>query len=183
MGSVNELMTELADAVRLKSGETGELTIKQMVTAMAGITVSGDIGFKCGTFTAGSTGASRTVSHGLGQKPGAIIFVKKYSYESSSSSATTTTSVYDALVSIVFGEDSGHAYAYNTIRKTSSSSSSGYTTTRYWTNSSTIPSVIFGSGTATNYYVTNINDTTFTTPKGLISGRQYFWIAFRAPLI
>ena len=40
MGSVNELMTELADAVRLKSGSSGEMTIKQMVTAMAGITVS-----------------------------------------------------------------------------------------------------------------------------------------------
>ena len=31
MGNVNTLMTELADAVRLKSGETGEMTIKQMV--------------------------------------------------------------------------------------------------------------------------------------------------------
>ena len=49
MGSVNELMTELADAVRLKSGASGEMTIKQMVTAMAGITVADDIGFTCGT--------------------------------------------------------------------------------------------------------------------------------------
>ena len=45
MGNVNTLMTELADAVRLKSGETGEMTIKQMVIAMAGITVSEELGF------------------------------------------------------------------------------------------------------------------------------------------
>ena len=49
MGNVNELMTELADAVRLKSGVSGEMTIKQMVIAMAGITVADDIGFTCGT--------------------------------------------------------------------------------------------------------------------------------------
>ena len=59
MGNVNSLMTELADAVRLKSGETGEMTIRQMVTAMAGITVAGDIGFTCGTFTASSTGSPK----------------------------------------------------------------------------------------------------------------------------
>ena len=182
MGNVNELMTELADAVRLKSGATGEMTIKQMVTAMAGITVSGDIGFTSGSFTASSTGNARTITHGLGHKPGAILFVKKYSAESSSTSATTTTSVYDALMSIVYGEDSGHSYAYNIIRKNSTSSSSGYTTTRYWSNSA-MSSAIFGTSATANAYVTNINETSFTTPKGLINGRTYLWIAFRAPLL
>ena len=184
MGNVNELMTELADAVRLKSGATGDMSIKQMVTAMAGITVADDIGFTCGTFTASSTGSAKVVTHGLGHKPGAVLFVKRYSYDSSSSyaPASSTSSTYDALVSIVFGEDSGYSYGYNTIRRSSSSSSS-ITTTRYWSHSSSVPAVVFGEGTASNYYVTNINDTTFTSPKGLISGRSYFWIAFRAPLI
>ena len=182
MGNVNTLMTELANAVRLKSGETGEMTIRQMVTAMAGITVADDIGFTCGTFTATATGSTRSISHGLGHKPGAIIFVKRGSYDSSSSIATSTSSVYDSLASIVFGEDSGHVYGYNTLRRASSSSSS-VTTSRYWSYSATIPSNVFASGSTSNYYVTNINETTFTTPKGLISGKSYFWIAFRAPLI
>ena len=38
MGTVNTIMAELAEAVRLKSGENGEMTIKQMVTTVAGIT-------------------------------------------------------------------------------------------------------------------------------------------------
>ena len=182
MGNVNSLMTELADAVRLKSGETGEMTIRQMVTAMAGITVADDIGFTCGTFTASSTGSPKVVTHGLGHKPGAILFVKKYSYDANSSLATSTSSVNDSLVSIVFGEDSGHAYAYNTFRRASSSSTS-VTSSRYWSHSPTTPAAIFGTGPAASYYVTNINETTFTSPMGLISGRKYFWIAFRAPLI
>ena len=182
MGNVNTLMTELANAVRLKSGETGEMTIRQMVTAMAGITVADDIGFTCGTFTATSTGSAKVITHGLGHKPGAVLFVKKYSYDANSSLATSISSVYDSLVSIIFGEDSGHAYAYNTFRRTSSSSTS-VTSSRSWSNSTTTPAVIFGTGSASSYYVTNINETTFTSPKGLISGRTYFWIAFRAPLI
>lgn len=184
MGNVNDLMTELADAVRLKSGSTGDMSIKQMVTAMAGITVADDVGFTCGTFTASSTGSAKIVTHGLGHKPGAVLFVKRHSYDSSSSYVPTnsTASVYDALMSIVYGEDSGYAYGYNTLRRQSSSSSS-ITTSRYWSHSASVPSVVFGEGSASNYYVTNINDTSFTTPKGLISGRSYFWIAFRAPLI
>ena len=76
MGNVNTLMTELADAVRLKSGETGEMTIKQMVIAMAGITVSDDLGFTCGTVKATSTGAAKVINHGLGHTPGAVLFLK-----------------------------------------------------------------------------------------------------------
>ena len=180
MGSVNELMTELADAARLKSGATGEMTIKQMVTAMAGITVADDIGFTCGTVKATSTGSAKVISHGLGHVPGAVLFVKVGSAESSLSSTSTTT-YYDALMSIVFGEDAGHTYCYGTLRRTSSSGST--TTSKYWTNSTTVPSTVFGTGqTTSSYYITNINETSFTTPKGLFSGDTYFWIAFRAPL-
>ena len=182
MGNLDTRMKELADAVRLKSGETGEMTIRQMVTAMAGITVADDIGFTSGSFTASSTGSAKVVTHGLGHKPGAILFVKRGSYDASSSIATSTSTVYDALVSIAFGEDSGHAYAYNTFRRSSSSSSS-ITSTRSWSHSSSTPETVFGSGSASSYYVTNINETTFTTPRGLISGKTYFWIAFRAPLL
>ena len=180
MGNVNDLMTELADAVRLKSGETGEMTIKQMVIAMAGITVSGDLGFACGTIKATSTGTAKVINHGLGHTPGAVLFLKVGSAESSLSSASTTT-YYDSLVSIVYGEDAGHTYGYNSLRRTSSSGST--TTYKYWTNSTTTPSTMFGTGqTTSSYYITNINETSFTTPKGLFNGDTYIWIAFRAPL-
>ena len=180
MGNVNTLMTELADAVRLKSGETGEMTIKQMVIAMAGITVADDIGFTCGTVRATSTGIAKVISHGLGHVPGAVLFVKVGSAESSLSSASSTT-YYDALFSIVYGEGAGHTYGYNSLRRTSTSSST--TTYKYWTNSTTTPSTMFGTGlTTSSYYITNINQTSFTTPKGLYSGDTYLWIAFRAPL-
>lgn len=182
MGSVNDLMTELADAVRLKSGETGEMTIKQMVIAMAGITVSEDLGFNCGTIKVTSTGSSRVITHGLGHTPGAVIFVKVGSYESISPSTSTSTTYYDALVSIVYGDGKGHSYGYNTVRRNSSSSSSS-STSRYWSYSASNPSTQFGTDqTTNNYYVTNINETSFTTPKGLFNGDTYLWIAFRAPL-
>ena len=180
MGNVNTLMIELADAVRLKSGETGEMTIKQMVIAMAGITVADDIGFKCGTFKATATGSAKVISHGLGHVPGAVLFVKVGSAESNLSSTSTTT-YYDALFSIVYGEGAGHTYGYNSLRRTSTSTST--TTYKYWTNSTTTPSTMFGTGlTTSSYYITNINETSFTTPKGLFSGDTYLWIAFRAPL-
>ena len=143
MGNVNTLMTELADAVRQKSGETREMTIKQMVIAMAGITVADDIGFKCGTFKATATGSAKVISHGLGHVPGAVLFVKVGSAESSLSTSSTTT-YYDSLLSIVYGEDAGHTYCYGTLRRTSTSSST--TTYKYWTNSTTTPSTMFGTG-------------------------------------
>ena len=180
MGNVNTLMTELADAVRLKSGKTGEMTIKQMVIAMAGITVADDIGFTCGTITATSTAAAKVISHGLGHVPGAVLFVKVGSAESTLSTSSTTT-YYDALMSIVYGEGAGHTYCYGTLRRTSTSSST--TTYKYWSNSTSTPTTMFGTGlTTSSYYITNINETSFTTPKGLFSGDTYFWIAFRAPL-
>lgn len=185
MGKVNDLMTELADAVRLKSGATGEMTIKQMVTAMAGITVSGDLGFNCGSFTGNSTGTSVEIEHGLGHAPGAVLFLKLGSAESSIPSSTTSNYYYDALMSIVYGEDYGHAYCYNSIRRTNSGSGNYTTTvTRYWSHSTSIPSTMFGTGlTANSYYVTNISETSFKTPTKLVSGDSYFWIAFRAPLM
>ena len=180
MGNVNTLMTELADAVRLKSGKTGEMTIKQMVIAMAGITVADDIGFTCGTVTATSTAAAKVISHGLGHVPGAVLFVKVGSSESSLSTSSTTP-YYDALMSIVYGDDVGHTYCYGTLRRTSTSSST--TTYKYWSNSTSTPTTMFGTGlTTSSYYITNINETSFTTPKGLFSGDTYFWIAFRSPL-
>lgn len=178
MGSVNELMTELADAVRLKSGETGDMTIKQMVIAMAGITVADDLGFTCGSFTATSTGSARTITHGLGHTPGAIVFFKK---GTTSSSSTVGITLYDCLVSIVYGDDLGYCYCYATYRKATSSSSP--TQVRYWTHSTAIPSTVFGEDqTTANYYPTSINATTFTTPRCLVANQKYFWIAFRAPL-
>lgn len=178
MGSVNELMTELADAVRLKSGETGDMTIKQMVIAMAGITVSDDLGFSCGSFTATSTGSAKTISHGLGHVPGAIIFFKK---GVTSSTSTLNSTLYDSLAAIVYGDDLGYCYCYATYRRSSSTSSP--TTSKNWSHSTTVPSTMFGENQSTaGYYPTSNNASTFTTPRYLIANQKYFWIAFRAPL-
>lgn len=178
--SVNELMTGLADSVRLKTGKSGKMTLEQIAAAITGITVEGDVSFKCGTFTASTTGSSRTISHGLGQVPGAVVFVKMAS--NAGTAGSVGSGVRDALLSVVYGEDEGHTYCYHSSYK--SSSSSPAITNRYWNHSTTTPSTMFGSGNSTNgYYVTNINATSFKTPSYLISGKKYLWIAFRAPLV
>lgn len=177
--SVNELMTGLADSVRLKTGKTGKMTLEQIADAITGITVEGDVGFTCGTFTASSTGSSRTIYHNLGQVPGAVIFAKMGS--NAGTAGSVGSYVRDALVSIVYGEGVGHSYCYHYSYRPSSSSSAS--TTRTWSHSTTTPTSMFGSGSSANtYYVTNINETNFKTPSGLMSGKKYFWIAFRAPL-
>ena len=179
--SVKSLLTELADSIRLKSGKTGKMSLEDMAAALMGVTVEGDIGFTCGSFTASSTGSARTINHGLGQVPGAVLFMKKASTDSNSSSSSTSTS-YDSLLSIVYGADAGHTYCYHYYRR--STSSSGSSSGRTWTNSTSIPDTMFGSGNSpSSYYVTNINETSFKTPSKLAYGRTYVWIAFRAPLV
>lgn len=183
--SVKSLLTELADSIRLKSGKSGKMSLEDMAAALMGVTVEGDVGFTCGTFTASSTGSAKTIKHGLGQVPGAVLFVKKAAYDTNASSTSTNTSSYDSLLSIVYGADAGHTYCYNYYRRTSSSSSSSSSSnSRTWSNSTTIPDSMFGSGNSpSSYYITNINETSFTTPSKLSSGRKYVWIAFRAPLV
>ena len=178
--SINELMTGLADSVRLKTGKTGKMTLEQIAAAITSITVEGDLGFRCGTITASSSGA-KTIQHGLGQVPGAVIFIKM----ATTAGSVAGTTVRDALISVVYGQDAGHSYCYHTIYRPSSSSSSTQTTqSRTWSHSSTTPSNMFGSGGSTsNFYVTNINETSFKTPSYLIAGKKYLWIAFRAPLV
>lgn len=178
--SVNELMTSLADSVRLKTGKTGKMTLEQIADAITGITVEGDVGFKCGTFTASSTGTSRTINHGLGQVPGAVIFAKMGS--NAGTAGSVGSYVRDALVSIVYGENAGHSYCYHYSSRTSSSTSPS--NSRTWSHSSTTPTTMFGADSSTSgYYVTNINEISFKTPSYLISGKKYFWIVFRAPLV
>ena len=178
--SVNELMTGLADSVRLKTGKTGKMTLEQIADAITGITVEGDVGFKCGTFTASSTGTSRTINHGLGQVPGAVIFAKMGS--NAGTAGSVGSYVRDALVSIVYGENAGHSYCYHYSSRTSSSTSPS--NSRTWSHSSTTPTTMFGANSSTSgYYVTNINEISFKTPSYLISGKKYFWIVFRAPLV
>jgi len=179
--SVNELMTGLADSVRLKTGITDKMTLEQIAAAITSITVSGDLGFTSGTFVASSASA-KTIEHNLGHVPGAIIFLKKSSANTSVPSASGTT-VYDSLASIVFGAESGHAYSHAYARRNSSGGSSSTTTNRYWSYSANVPDTVFGVDKSTApYYVTNINENTFTTPRNLHSGKTYVWIAFRAPL-
>ena len=178
--SVKELLTGLADSIRLKSGKSGKMTLEEMAAALMGVTVEGNVGFTCGTFTASSTGSAKTIQHGLGQEPGAVIFIKASSTDSPSSSSNTT--FYDSLFCVVYGKESGYNYCYHYYRKTSSSSSS-YTSSRSWSSSSSTAASIFGSGNSTsNYYITNINETSFTTPSKLVANRKYVWIAFRAAL-
>ena len=178
--SVKELLTGLADSIRLKSGKSGKMTLEEMAAALMGVTVEGDVGFTCGTFTASDTGAAKTVRHGLGQEPGAVIFIKASATDPSASSTNTT--FYDSLFCVVYGKESGYNYCYHYYRKATSSSSPS-TSNRVWSNSSTTAATMFGSGNSSNsYYVTNINETSFTTPSKLVANRKYVWIAFRAAL-
>lgn len=178
--SVNELMSSLAESVRLKTGKTGKMTLEQIADAITGITVEGDVGFKCGTFTASSTGTSRTINHGLGQVPGAVIFAKMGA--NAGTAGSVGSYVRDALVSIVYGENAGHSYCYHYSSRTSSSTSPS--NSRTWSHSSTTPTTMFGANSSTSgYYVTNINEISFKTPSYLISSKKYFWIVFRAPLV
>ena len=176
--SVNELMTGLADSVRLKTGKTEKMTLEQIAAAITGITVEGDVGFTCGTFTPTSTG-SKTIEHGLGQVPGAMLFMKLGAYGGTASTSGTT--VRDALLSVVLGADVGNVYAYHYSYRSTGSSST--TSNRYWSYSTTVPSTVFGSGSTANYYVTNINETSFKTPSSIVANKKYLWIAFRAPLV
>ena len=178
--SVKELLTGLADSIRLKSGKSGKMTLEEMAAALMGVTVEGDVGFTSGTFTASSTGSAKTVNHGLGQEPGAVIFIKAAATDSQSTSSNTT--FYDSLFCVVYGKESGYNYSYHYYRKATSSSSPS-TSQRVWSNSSTTAATMFGSGNAANsYYITNINENSFTTPSKLVSGKKYVWIAFRAAL-
>ena len=178
--SVKELLTGLANSIRLKSGKSAKMTLEEMAAALMGITVEGDLGFTCGTFTASTTGSARTINHGLGQVPGAVIFIKASATDSIASSTNTT--FYDSLFCVVYGKESGYNYCYHYYRKTTSSSSQS-TSNRVWSNSSTTAATMFGSGnSSSSYYITNINGTSFTTPSKLVSGKKYVWIAFRAAL-
>lgn len=176
--SVKTLLTGLADSVRFKTGKSGKMTLEQIALSISGITVAGDKGFKCGKFTASSTGSARTVYHGLGQVPGAVLFIKKSGTDSSGGTASV---FYDSLFSIVYGKNAGHAYCYQLFQRYASSGSSA---TRTWSNSNSVPSAVFGTDNEnSSYYVTNINESTFTTPTKLVSGRTYVWIAFRDALV
>lgn len=178
--SVKELLTDLADSIRLKSRKSGKMTLEEMADALMGVTVEGDVGFTSGTFTASATGSAETVQHGLGQEPGAVMLIKAAATDSLTSSTNTT--FYDSLFCVVYGKESGYNYCYHYYRKATSSSSPS-TSQRVWSNSSTTAATMFGSGNSSNsYYVTNINETSFTTPSKLVSGRRYVWIAFRAAL-
>ena len=185
--SVKELMTNLASSVRLKTGKTSKMTLEQIADAITGITVEGDIGFTSGTFKATASGAYRKIVHGLEQVPGAVILIKLHGSDSAPSTTTPSTStyLYDLLMTVTFGKSAGYAYCYNYAkRSTSSSGSTSSSSSRMWKYLTSAPSSMFGTGnSAASYFLTNINESYFYTPKYLVSGRTYLWIAFRAPLL
>ena len=182
--SVKELMSGIADSVRLKTGKTSKMTLKQIADAITGITVEGDVGYTCGTFQASSTGSYRKIAHGLKQIPGAVVLIKLYGNEAAPSSSSSTNYLYDALFTVTFGKDSGYAYCYNYAKRTTDASgTTSSSSSRTWKYFTSVPSSMFGTGnSAASYNLTNINESYFFTPKNLVGGRNYLWIAFRAPL-
>jgi len=177
--SVHDLLTGLANSVRLKTSKTGKMNLEQIADAINGITVEGDVGYTCGSFTASTTGSAKVISHGLKQVPGAVLFAKKGSPEYSAPSSYS--SFNEPLLMIVCGKETGNIRCSSSISRSSSGST---TSSRNWgVTLNSVPTYTFGSGASANpTYVTNINATNFTTPKNLVKGDTYIWIAFRAAL-
>lgn len=177
--SVHSLLTGLANSVRLKTSKTGKMNLEQIADAINGITVEGDVGYTCGSFTATTTGSAKEISHGLKQVPGAVLFAKKGSPEYSAPSSYSSFS--EPLLVLICGKETGNIRCTNSISRSSSGST---TSSRSWSVSLTsVPTNTFGSGTSANSTnITNINASSFTTPKNLVKGDTYIWIAFRAAL-
>ena len=100
--SVKELLTDLADSIRLKSGKSGKMTLEEMADALMGVTVEGDVGFTSGTFIVSATGSAETVQHDLGQEPEAVTRIKAAATDSLASSINTTHD--DSLFCVVYGK-------------------------------------------------------------------------------
>ena len=67
-----EKLTAIADAIRSKTGGTGELTLDQMAAVIAGIEAGGGLAYDMGEFVLdGDTinGETQYVPHKLGEKP------------------------------------------------------------------------------------------------------------------
>lgn len=74
--SVNSKMTEIANAIRTKTGGTAKLNLDQMASAIASIESGGGGGLPdgikkiaCGTVTPSSDGNTLVVDHDLGEAP------------------------------------------------------------------------------------------------------------------
>ena len=182
MTTVKNLLKQIANAIRLKTGITKTMTLEEMASAINSITVSGELGYTFGSFVSSSTGNAVSIEHGLNQVPAALIFIKNGS--AASSLTGTQTSRSDALLSIVFGENDQQIYCSANIRKGSTGSgTTATTTTRSWIKTNISDSSFGTDKSVMSYYMSSINEVSFTTPRYLDSGSEYIWIAFRKPLI
>ena len=169
-----------AAAADILQGKTAYVDGVKLIGTL--VQASGGAKIRTGTFTATASGTARTISHGMGTTPGAVLLFKNGTRKSGSVSGTSGTdyNFYETLFAGKFSS-SVHMYAYNYVRKltyyTSTSSTSQTETITYSGNYSK------SSTESTIYGLSDINATTFTTPRYLISGASYFWIAFEDPIM
>ena len=81
--ALTDKLTAIANAIREKTGNTGSLTLEQMVTEITGIEVGGGgVAITTGTFTLSADSTKRyDVQHGLGAVPKVILcWVSDYEY-------------------------------------------------------------------------------------------------------
>ena len=191
--SVNEKMTAIADAIRVKTGETAPLSLDAMASAIAGIAGTSGLRYTNGTFT-GATSWSMsasyknvTVTHNLGVRPQFIlIFLDDSIYTptySSSSSASYTQLVYS--FNKIYKNESSVWYntyyaAYATFSRFQYYSSASATSPSYTAKGS----VSKGSSTSalasasTYYAIKTVNDSTFEAPSYAYYNKLYRWYAF-----
>ena len=192
--SVNEKMTAIADAIRVKTGETAPLSLDAMASAIAGIAGTSGLRYTNGTFEGTTTWSSTsatyknvTVTHDLGVRPQFIlIFLDDTIYTptySSSTSASYTQLVYS--FNKIYKNESSVWYntyyaAYATFSRFQYYSSASATSPSYTAKGSVSKgnSTSPLSSTSTYSAIKTVNDSTFEAPSYAYYNKLYRWYAF-----
>lgn len=155
--ALTDKLTNIANAIRTKTGKSAKLTLDQMVTEIASISGGGGglptgiSKFDFGTFTVNSafTTTRQTYNHNLGVTPDLMIVWTP-------SNIATTYSMLAAIRGTQFGWRSS---SYNNHMAYHGNSTTSVT----WTNSS-----------STTYGISNMTTTTFQLAS---SSTSYYWRA------
>lgn len=108
MATVNEKMTALADSIRAKSGATGKLSLDGMKTAVDGIETGGGssgVQYEIVTIPAGATSATYSLPH-ITKAVGSV----NENLVDQENECYTITSIYDNLVNVLWGVESGTSW-------------------------------------------------------------------------
>lgn len=171
MSTVNEKMTDIADAIRSVTGITSKLGIDEIVNEIEDLAGGVSKNYKTGSFTQSSTNSTpRQIRHGLGRVPQVLILFKLDPKLGSANSIDT--SVTDKLFYAFFNGKGIYSY-FNSYY--SSSSTTNRVSNSYYYSNITNPL----ENTNTSRYFTDINSEYFSTPTYLTEDDEYAWIAIK----